>query len=251
MTTNLTPWDNVSQFVDPQTGALSNRGQVWMQTLLLQHKPLLTPPRRQRRVRRRRQTPPSLPRLKPHLRIAGRSGARSRALTRGRQRRFPYLPTLAFMVTELRSRLVLAGLAAWTLRPEAFFTEAGWQDVAEYRSADCLKSLQFLATNETGILLVAQEDGEIVGMAGGLVSPLYFNLSHMTGQELFWWVKPGARGSVGVRLIDALEKAAKDKGCTSWAMGIVSGLNADRTEKLLDRRGYRPSERTYIKRLAA
>lgn len=36
MTVNLTPWDNVSQFVDPQTGALSIRGQVWLQTILEQ-----------------------------------------------------------------------------------------------------------------------------------------------------------------------------------------------------------------------
>lgn len=132
---------------------------------------------------------------------------------------------------------------------ESFFTEAGWQDVAEYRQEDCLKSLQFLATGDAGILLVAEEDGEIVGMAGGLVSPLYFNLSHMTGQELFWWVKPGARGSIGIRLIDALEKAAKDKGCSSWAMIALDKVEPERTANLYARRGYRPSERTFIKRL--
>lgn len=132
---------------------------------------------------------------------------------------------------------------------EGFFTEAGWQDIADYVREDCLRSLQFLATDETGILLVAEEDGEIVGMAGGLVSPLYFNLSHKTGQELFWWIKPGQRGAAGLRLIDALEQSARARGCTSWAMIALDHIDPERTAKIYERRGYRPSERTYIKRL--
>jgi hypothetical protein len=132
---------------------------------------------------------------------------------------------------------------------EGFFIEAGWQDIAEYRREDCLKSLVFLATNESGILLVAEENGEIIGMAGGLVSPLYFNLSHLTGQELFWWVKPGSRGSTGLKLIEELEQAAHLKGCASWAMISLHKVDPERTARIYERRGYRASEQTFIKRL--
>jgi len=137
---------------------------------------------------------------------------------------------------------------------EEFFTEAGWQDVAEYRREDCLKSLQFLATNDTGILLVAEEDGEIIGMAGGLVSPLFFNFSHKAAQEFFWWMSPRSGGTLGVRMLDALEHGARALGCSTLTMGLIAILSAGKKgasmRRLLVRRGYRPAEHTWIKRLS-
>lgn len=130
---------------------------------------------------------------------------------------------------------------------EAFFTEAGWGDVAEYSVDDCRRSLEFMVGNDNGILLVADR-GEIVGMAGGLISPLYFNLSHKTGQELFWWIKPGERNGIGADLLEAMEYQAMAKGCSSWAMLSLARVNPEAMDRLYARRGYRRSETTYIKR---
>lgn len=129
-----------------------------------------------------------------------------------------------------------------------FFHEAGWSDVAEYREADCAISLRHLVEADTGILLVDEVGGEIVGIAGGMVSPLYFDFAHLTGQELFWWVKPGHRGTGGA-LLDALEESARDKGCQSWTMIALDRVQPERTGRIYQRRGYRGSEHTYIKRL--
>lgn len=132
---------------------------------------------------------------------------------------------------------------------ELFHAEAGWGDVAEYVAADCETTLRHLIENESGILLVAEEAGGIVGMAGGLCHPFYFNFSHKTGMEFFWWIKPGSRDGVGSRLLDALEGEARAQGCQSWIMIAVDRLAHEATGRLYRRRGYRPCEHTWIKRL--
>jgi GNAT superfamily N-acetyltransferase len=126
-----------------------------------------------------------------------------------------------------------------------FHAEALWGEVAPYDEADCLKALTVL--REQGIVLALEEEGEIVGMAGGMVFPLYFNHAHLTGSEMFLWVRPDRRGGSGIRLLIALEDAARAKGCASWGMALMSALNPEKTEQFYLRRGYRPHERTFVK----
>jgi GNAT superfamily N-acetyltransferase len=132
---------------------------------------------------------------------------------------------------------------------ELFHAEAGWADICEYSIDDTQKTLGHLVSDESGILLVAERDGEIVGMAGGLAHPIYFNHSHKSGQELFWWMKPGLRDGTGRLLLEAMENAARDIGCTSWAMIALDKVQPEITGRIYRRRGYRASEHSYIKRL--
>jgi GNAT superfamily N-acetyltransferase len=132
---------------------------------------------------------------------------------------------------------------------ELFHAEAGWADICEYSIEDTEKTLTYLVNDDNGILFVAEADGEIVGMAGGLAHPIYFNLAHKSGQELFWWVKPGLRGGIGRGLLDAMEAEAKAIGCTSWAMIALDKVQPELTGRLYRRRGYRASEHSWIKRL--
>lgn len=139
-------------------------------------------------------------------------------------------------------------VAAVVIHGREFFIEAGWSDVAEYREEDCASTLRHLVESDTGILLVHEVDGAVVGMAGGMVSPLYFDFTHLSGQELFWWVRPDQRGA-GAALLTALESAARKKGCKSWVMIALDRVQPERTGRIYQRRGYRASEHTYIKRL--
>jgi GNAT superfamily N-acetyltransferase len=132
---------------------------------------------------------------------------------------------------------------------EIFHAEAAWSDICAFDAADCQITLERMSRHPEAILLVAEKDGRIIGMAGGLISPLYFNHRHMTGQELFWWIDPKERGSVGVRLLEALEDEARRMGCSSWAMIALDKVEPERTARIYQRRGYRASERTFIKRL--
>lgn len=131
---------------------------------------------------------------------------------------------------------------------ERFHAEAGWSDIFAYSQEDCAASIGALLESELFICLVADE-GEIVGIVGGIICPVYFNRSHKSGEELFWYVSDNASQMTGLRLLDALEAEAKARGCESWQMKSLAKLNGDRMAKLYERRGYRPSEHTFIKRL--
>lgn len=129
-----------------------------------------------------------------------------------------------------------------------FYDEAEWADVAEWDHGSIVATLTHLLEDEKGILLVCETD-RIIGMAGGLVHPLYFNLHHLTGQELFWWVDPEFRGLIGSRLFDAMEAQAKEKGAQSWAMIALARVKPEAVGRFYRRRGYRASEHSYIKAL--
>lgn len=132
---------------------------------------------------------------------------------------------------------------------EIFHAEAAWGDVCDYRQGDCQATLERMCEAPETILLVAERDGDLIGMAGGLISMLYFNHAHLTGQELFWWIDPQERGSIGLRLLEALENEARARGCQSWAMIALDKVDPERTARIYERRGYRASERSFIKRL--
>lgn len=129
-----------------------------------------------------------------------------------------------------------------------FHAAAGWTEI-EYDEAACAASLeQFM---DMGVLLcvVAEHGGEVVGMAAGMAAPVYFNPSHKSGEELFWYVAPEAPQFAGIRLLEALEQAARASGCQTWQMKSLARLNGDRMVRLYERRGYRASEQIFIKRL--
>lgn len=129
-----------------------------------------------------------------------------------------------------------------------FFDEAGWGDVTEYDPGSMEITLRHLIDSAGGILLVAESGGAVVGMAAALLYPHYFNTDSLTGQEIFWWVDPAHRKGEGGALLDALESAAQAAGAVSFTMVSVADLRSDALDRVYRRRGYRPAERTYIKR---
>ena len=134
---------------------------------------------------------------------------------------------------------------------ERFYHEAEWHDVAEWDAESITLTLHHMVSSDDGIVLVMEREGVIIGMAGGLVHPLYFNHAHRTGQELFWWISPDERSGVGGILLEALEQAARDRGAQSWAMISLDKVRPEAVGAMYRRRGYRASEHSFIKRLAA
>lgn len=128
-----------------------------------------------------------------------------------------------------------------------FHSQAGWAEIP-YIETDCVKSLGNLMQMDNFLCLVA-DYGKIVGMIAGVISPVYFNHTHLSGEELFWYVDSDAPQLVGLRLLQEMESAAKDKGCLTWQMKSLSALKGDRMAALYERRGYRASERSFIKEL--
>jgi GNAT superfamily N-acetyltransferase len=129
-----------------------------------------------------------------------------------------------------------------------FFDLAGCPAIAEWDDASFIMTLKNLIESPDGILLVVERSDRLVGMAGALLFPFYFNTSHRTGQEIFWWVEPEARGREALALFAALEEQARDAGAESFIMSNVEAMRSEAVARYYRRRGYRAAENTFIKR---
>jgi GNAT superfamily N-acetyltransferase len=132
----------------------------------------------------------------------------------------------------------------------AFFDESGFGAETSLDAESLEKTLRYLIESGEGAVFVAERTGAIVGCAGALRFPYYFNLACSAAQELFWWIAPEHRGSIlGVRLLQALERWARDSGCATLTMISLPALEDSPAAALYRRMGYRPSEHNFIKRV--
>lgn len=132
----------------------------------------------------------------------------------------------------------------------AFFEEAGLPSRGvEFDPNSFLPFCGLLA--EQGILLVAEQDGRVIGMLGAGVIPAYWNARVMLAQECFWYVEPAHRKGIGSRLLREMEKRAVAKGARLCAMVAEHGLRGKAVGRLYEAKGYAPAESTYWKGLAA
>jgi GNAT superfamily N-acetyltransferase len=130
-----------------------------------------------------------------------------------------------------------------------FFDESHYARMGvQYDPASVADTLTQLIEGE-GVVLVAGEPW--VGIAAAVAFPLYVNNEHLTGQELFWWVKPEARGGhSAIRLLLELERWAHEKGCATFTMVSLSALPQSPANRIYEKRGYVPSEQSWMKEVA-
>lgn len=102
---------------------------------------------------------------------------------------------------------------------------------------------------DTGVLLVAEHDGAVVGMVGLMILPFTFNPAVTMAAEVVWWVDPAAQGAgVGSALLDAVEPAAAERGADLVQMMTLS-TSPPQAVALYERAGYRHSETCFTKRI--
>lgn len=102
---------------------------------------------------------------------------------------------------------------------------------------------------DTGVMLVAEHEGVVVGMTGLHIEPFTFNPSVMMATELVFWVNPESRGaSVAAQLLSAITAACRDKGCHFIRMMTLHD-SPPQAAMLYEREGYAPSEHAFTKRL--
>lgn len=77
-----------------------------------------------------------------------------------------------------------------------------------------------------------------VGMFIGSLQRFYF--SEENGAfDLLWYVRPDARGGTsGVRLLDSFIGWAKDKGVREVRLGVSTGVEVEKTDRVLRRLGF-------------
>jgi len=97
-------------------------------------------------------------------------------------------------------------------------------------------------------VFLAELNGQIVGVTGGIIYPLYFCSSHKVAQELWWWLTPSARGSgAGNMMFKELQSWAKERGAKTMFMIALEDERAEKMEKVYCRAGFEPMERTFMK----
>ena len=123
-------------------------------------------------------------------------------------------------------------LAEWGQR---FAERAKLVDHVGYEPADMANTFKVMIEDH---LVLVGDNGAIGAMKG----PHPFNYAHICAQEVFWW----SEGREGLRLLDGLEPWAR-ANCHSLRMITLESVDADRTARLYERKGYTPLERGYIK----
>jgi GNAT superfamily N-acetyltransferase len=109
-------------------------------------------------------------------------------------------------------------------------------------------NIESMLTAGTIKCLVAEVNGEIVGMIAFALVVAWFAPSVLLASELAWWVEERARGTtVAIRLVRAYEKWAIDNGAKLIAMSSITVDANDSVGNMLSRIGYEASEITHVK----
>lgn len=97
------------------------------------------------------------------------------------------------------------------------------------------------------VLLVAEEEGRVIGMVGLVVAPFMFNKNLISANEVVWFVQPGARAAhVGASLLKAIDEPCKAKGAQRIQM-VHMPNSPPQAAALYLREGYTHSETLYTK----
>lgn len=119
-------------------------------------------------------------------------------------------------------------------------------------SFDIQKFVDFwrpMIESEVGVIFIAEDDGEIAGAIAGLAYAEPYS-GDLVVQEFFWFVRPGRRGP-GLKLYEALEFWARQKGAKALRMVHLMDSMPDKLSRVYKRLGYKQVETLYSKDLAA
>lgn len=114
-----------------------------------------------------------------------------------------------------------------------------YRDV-KFNRKRALEFVEQLVFNEWALVLVAEDDGEIVGSLAGFVTPHYFS-AQLYASDVFFFVDQAHRGgTIGTRLLREWDRVLTTDGRVAESvLGISSEIgDMKRTRKLYKRLGY-------------
>jgi GNAT superfamily N-acetyltransferase len=141
----------------------------------------------------------------------------------------------------------LADVPAIVRMSERFYETTSYNRWADF-NADTVEALAENLT-ENHVMLVAEHEGQVVGMVGLFVAPFMFNADKTGAYEVVWWVDPEGRATgAGKALLRAIEPACHAKGCASIQMVHLHN-SPPQAAMLYERAGYAHTESSYTKLL--
>jgi GNAT superfamily N-acetyltransferase len=127
------------------------------------------------------------------------------------------------------------------------FHAAAKPDIA-FDAESFIRTALRLIEDDEGALFVAEHDGIVSGMIGGLHYAVWFNSAVSLAQEVFWWVEPWARGD-GPEMLTAFEDWARERGASHVDVLALESLRPAAMAALYRRAGYAAREHLFSKRL--
>lgn len=101
-------------------------------------------------------------------------------------------------------------------------------------------------TNDSGFVLVA--GSPIRGMICGIMFDDMSTAARCC-MEFFWYVDQAERGSLGIRLLNALEAEAESRGAVRVLMAHLASEGLEKFTRVYERRGYALKEQVFVKPL--
>lgn len=112
-------------------------------------------------------------------------------------------------------------------------------------------NIESMLTSDAIKCIVAEVNGDVVGMIAFALVGAWFSPSVTIASELAWWVEDRARGTtVAIRLVRAYEQWASDHNAKLVAMSSLVVDAEDKVGNMLKRIGYEASEITHVKGIA-
>jgi RimJ/RimL family protein N-acetyltransferase len=147
-------------------------------------------------------------------------------------------------------QLAAEDLEEYLLLLQKFHLKSTIHSYADFDYSSCKTFLLSCLENPDISVLCYKKDNKVVGIAGGLLFPLYFNHNYKVVQELWWWVEEEYRGSeCATEMYKALEQWANDKQANGMFMIALEDSNVEKMVKVYKRKGFVGTERTFIKEL--
>lgn len=129
-----------------------------------------------------------------------------------------------------------------------FYMEGLKECGMSFRIDTLIKTINMYVTEKQTI--VAERDGELVGIISGNVAKSIFDEDQIIAQESMWYVnEENRKGKVGFKLLKEFEKQVKYLGASIVSMINLSAVNDDRMSRYYKRIGYNKVETHYLKEL--
>ena len=117
-----------------------------------------------------------------------------------------------------------------------------WEEINDglpYDEEVSRRAFERALAKDNHCLLQAELDGRLIGGLSGAAGP-HFHSPAIGAYLMTWYVLPAHRGSsAAVRLLRAFGRWAKERGAVRMYVGITSGVDMPRTDRLLKRLGFR------------
>jgi len=116
----------------------------------------------------------------------------------------------------------------------------------KFKKATARQTITDMYESEQSVMIVAEENGKLVGSIGALVLPSTTDSEVLIAKELGWYVLPSHRKGVGMQLFKALERLLTPLRC-EYYVSVPKGAKA--LARIFEGLGYKETETIYKKEL--